>query len=199
MEILCLITLSIFGMTERLQGLIEQNNNIKCNEVYECNEQTINRIYLNTFLNSGNLNFNEADKKTIDDIASQCPLTGGDVVFKARTLQNFYTQVYYNNQDLCNTKPASKLKQVHAKEGGNKIFPNPTDDNVVVSLAHPAKKDTELFLYDLTGKEVLHQVFPEGDSQMQVILELVPQGIYICQVRHGFVSLLVEKLIVFKY
>jgi hypothetical protein len=198
MEILCLIAISIFGMSpERLQGLIEQNNNIKCNEVYECNEQIINSIYLNTFLNSGNLNFNEVDKKTIDEIASQCPLTGGDVVFKARTLQNFYKQVYYNNEDLCNTKPA-KIKQVSHKEIGNKLYPNPTDDNVIVTIANPATKNTELVMYDLTGKIVLTKEFIEGDTHMEINLEQIPQGVYICQVHHGFVKLFVEKLIVMK-
>jgi Pregnancy-associated plasma protein-A/Secretion system C-terminal sorting domain len=192
-----LITSLKVGMTERLQGLIEQNNNIKCDEVYECNEQIINSIYLNTFLVSGNLNFNDADKKLIDGIANQCPLTGGDVVFKARTLQNFYRQVYYNNQDLCNAKPP-KTKHVSVKEMGSKIYPNPTDDSFNLTLEHPAKKDTELVLFDLIGKEVLRQKIPEGDTRMQISLEGIPKGMYICFVHQGFVQLLTEKLFVIK-
>jgi|GEM_PF-4616227 len=71
-----------------------------------------------------------ADLSDLIDIAGQCPLSGGDAVYEARSIVMHYTGDEFDDADLCNLQ--NRSQQAKAKEGSEaiRLYPNPTSGEV---------------------------------------------------------------------
>jgi hypothetical protein len=67
--------------SQQANAVIAQNNTIAVTEVFEQNEQAVNGIYLNTWA-KGIFTFDSVQTVVLENIAVQCPLTGGSAVFR---------------------------------------------------------------------------------------------------------------------
>ncbi|MCB9267836.1 MAG: right-handed parallel beta-helix repeat-containing protein, partial [Lewinellaceae bacterium] len=81
------------------------NTAISASEVFEVNEQDVNALFLETVA-IGVDTFTEAQITALWAFANQCPLSGGDAVFKARSLYSLIDPlVKYEDEELCSSEP----------------------------------------------------------------------------------------------
>ncbi len=61
------------------------------------------------------------------------------------------------------------------------VFPNPAQDEITIQLINSKSAEMNMALYDLLGQEILTQKinFTEGISQRNIMLDNVPNGIYL--------------------
>lgn len=69
----------------------------------------------------------------------------------------------------------------------NKIGPNPTIDNLIISLESADQQEVVIELYDVSGKLVLSQTsqIESGFTSVNLDLQELNEGLYICQLRAG--------------
>jgi hypothetical protein len=67
------------------------------------------------------------------------------------------------------------------------VFPNPAQDVLTIQLNNNSNTEVDIALYDLLGQEILTQkiTFAEGISQRNVMLDKVPNGIYLLKLTKG--------------
>jgi len=115
---------------QRIQTLLTLNAAVSTGLAPDANHKTVNGIVLNLLLcdtlASGNL-------ATLESIAEQCPLEGGDAVYEARAVVSYFTGQSFNDLEKC----ADTERQLHP-DGINKLpesttvalYPNPTSGHV---------------------------------------------------------------------
>ncbi len=153
----------------KIQNLIALNAAVSTTLAPDDNHKTVNNIVLNFLLTD---TLASGDLTTLEGIAEQCPLEGGDAVYEARAFVSYFTGTDYNDFDLC-APPQPRQKQVNGKSSGLKditLYPNPTTGEVFLSVSG----------------EVLARVFNNiGQMQMEktvadnrLNLSLLPPGVY---------------------
>ncbi len=181
--------------------LIVDNNAIPAVAVYEVNRKEINNIYLNTIA-KGNYGFTTTQLNTIESVAGQCPLSGGNAVYDARALlRSVKDTLFYDDDALC--------ARAGGREEGQKaissnelfdfsIFPNPTKAHFTISFNAPLQEDTELTLYTLTGKPIRSFSILTGTIIWDVDVSHLSSGMYFCEVTQKGQILKTEKLLIQK-
>jgi hypothetical protein len=132
------------------------NAMIPATDLIENNEKTVNEIYLTT-LARGNEEFTEAQITSLSDIAHQCPMAGGDAVFRARSMFALVSdELFYDDRVLCNMQGVAIRKPAPLTETGIKVqlIPNPATDKVTISYNLPDDENYNFALYTLTGQLV---------------------------------------------
>ena len=136
------------------------NAGIATSELIEANEQTVHDIYLATI----GKDVDEFSITQADDlfaIANQCPMLGGNAVFKARSLYWMIDDSYhFDDQLLC--LPHGIIVKSLAEPLPNtvSIIPNPTSEEATLVLSGMLEEAGMLVVYDAVGKEVLHIRLP---------------------------------------
>lgn len=105
--------------------------------------------------------------------------TLGEVfVESVSTRENWFTEGFH--QPLLSTRP------VNSSAGGYdiKIFPNPTQDLLNVSIKTPLSESIELSLSDVTGKIIFTRKVPSGSPEIQLRVKEVPEGMYLLSVEN---------------
>ncbi len=123
---------------------IRQNNAaISVSEIYEINQKRVNDIYLSTIA-LDRFEFDSIQTDALEGIAWQCPWSGGDAVFQARSMLSIVRDTVYNDSLLCaqqqyrlagKPKPESKLM----------IYPNPANDNVTIEFEKESSGNLRIF------------------------------------------------------
>jgi len=122
------------GRSVKIQNLIALNAAVSTTLAPDDNHKTVNNIVLNFLLTD---TLASGDLTTLEGIAEQCPLEGGDAVYEARAFVSYYTGTDYNDFDLC-APPQPRQKQVNGKSSGIKditLYPNPTTGEVFLSVS----------------------------------------------------------------
>jgi hypothetical protein len=184
------------NMRKNASHLLVQNAGISGAKDYEVIEQTVNSIYLQYMLSDSKV-LTDAQKKTIRLAASQCPISGGRGVFRARALQHLFENVDYNNEDLCQPIKSSALVAKN-QPAGNFIYPNPTDGNITVIIKHPAKASTKFIISNIFGQVVYERDLEEGQTRFAFNLDDLGNGVFVCNITHGFVNLYAQTLVITK-
>jgi hypothetical protein len=148
------------NMIENSDGFIEKfnlasdlNNSIITNTVYEFNSKLMNRILLRKYSNFDNIEFNNDETSTIENIAFQCPFIGGDAVYQARSLYwTLHPETKFSDYDLCLNGAYFRLKD---KEHSNTLFslqPNPTKNSFEINYRKIDEGNLILQILDIAGK-----------------------------------------------
>jgi len=126
---------------------------------------------------------------TLEIIAAQCPLLGGNAVYRARTLLALMTGelVSYNDSLICaeiesfsrHGLPAEIAAQVQELS----IYPNPANKEVKVSWRQPVRQSGSLTLYDLHGRKVLGLILGEGEATRTIALPDLPGSVYVLRLQ----------------
>ena len=180
------------------QAALNQNSAIVSTGIHEYNERTVNEIML---LAVPQGRPNALQITALDTIASQCPLSGGTAVFRARSYLSGYTGTIYND-NACNT-------QQYQKPGGQgpsafseffMVRPNPAKGYFVVSCGkdNSSKDDQDVLLYDLNGKVVRNAVLSKGDKDVTFETAGLSPGIYFVKVLEKGRLLFSTKLAIHK-
>ena len=184
--------LSSFNSAKQLavDNIETQNSNIAVAEVFEQNRKTINEIYLNTIA-LGTVMFDPVQLTQVENIAGQCPLSGGNAVFEARGMLKMVKDTTFNDTDICDrVEPRSndnKDTDVIISSGEIKVYPNPTKGTIHLELNRETESNREFLLYDMTGKFVTSYLIPKGQKRVNFNIVTLQSGIYYykCKLEEG--------------
>jgi len=162
-----------------LPNLISENNAISTTTNYELSEKNVNQLYFDWLLSESNI-LTETQVLTLEVIASQCPLAGGDAVYRARGLLALTDSIYtFDDEQLCNASPpffnigqGSTSQQSTAID----IFPNPTKSTLHIHWPELIETGA-IVLYDLNGQEVMRRRIKEQFS-ISIDVHTLPPGLY---------------------
>ncbi len=181
-------------------SLMQQNAAIVANAVYEQNQQQVNDIFLRTVAR-GHANFSPGQLATLESIADQCYICGGDGVFLARSLYALADpNKLYNDDLLCG---GQLIKQEPSKtelsEIQFKLTPNPANDWALLETYNTEKFEGEVQLLDISGKLILTQPVLL-DKGMQHVLDLtnIQSGYYAVRIFREGKVVATEKLVISK-
>ncbi len=157
---------------------------LSCNSLSAINERIVYSIYSNT-LASGIDTLNYEYQFILEDIASQCPFSGGSTVYDAIALLNtFNPELSFNLVENCINNGfkieeslfESILLTDSVKNNIIIVYPNPTQGSL--SIINSSNESILFKLYDITGRLIAtHNIGANSRLEINTLL-LIPDGIY---------------------
>ena len=165
---------------------VSQNANITTAYGFEANEQAVNGILLSTAA-VGGFGYSQAETATLTNIANQCPLQGGNAVFRARAmLAGTVDSVFYDDDLICGMTSQMVQPPVfsQAVQSGFSIYPNPTKGEFTVVWDENAFDGTlvDIVVYDLLGQKIFEKRNGANMGRETVTIVNLAEGVYICKV-----------------
>jgi len=161
------------------------NNSVGTTELIETNEKQVKEIYLNTVAKEVD-SFTSTEAAALLAIANQCPMVGGNAVYRARSLYALIDDdMEYNDASLClqhgiiyKSRKPKTITEVS-------IQPNPTND--AATLLYPFYEDMQgtLIIYDALGKEVQRHRLSQDVVRYEFSTAELKQGAYHYAVSNG--------------
>jgi hypothetical protein len=185
---------------ELSRRLLDENAQIKAECTPPKNEQMYNDVWLRTkFFNR--TDYDENQVKTLEYLAFQCPLQGGQSVYKARSLYaEIKDRISYDDDALCNTNRKS-LSVAGTENIIVGIYPNPAKDEVYVGISGNVTQACRLDWYDMLGRLVQSDNLPASDhvtTTHTVNIKDLSNGIYEVLLNENGKRLYGGKLIISK-
>lgn len=179
--------------------LEEQNNQVvplsaNSEKVYEQNWATVNQLIANR-INDYTRDYSEVEIETLQQIANQCILSGGDGVLMARSLLAEIGNFSYNEIELCNSAEVKEKTSVVEKPSSIFVYPNPTSQVINVAFNNYTFERAELLLRNSLGPINLTKTLT---SSNQINIAGIPSGIYFLEVKIDHQDKHVEKIIIVK-
>jgi hypothetical protein len=133
----------------------------------EDNEKKVNEIYLATVAKDV-FEFTTDQMQELYAIASQCPLAGGQAVYRARSLYSLADKnTFFNNFAICEAAGYAmrKPEKTKSKLGANqiKIYPNPANESATLEYNLPGVDEVQLTLMGITGQLIKVEII-KGDK-----------------------------------
>jgi hypothetical protein len=161
---------------------------LSCNSLASINERIVYTIFTNT-LAEGVDTLNESYKLILEDIALQCPVSGGNAVYDAiALLTTFYPELQFNVFENClnnglrlddATFESIELNErVHQNDVS--VFPNPTSG--ILYVQNPSTDNTLLKITDVTGRLIISKIIEPNSINTVPDLIHLPSGIYLYQI-----------------
>lgn len=150
------------------------NKLVVSNNDFEINVAKINGIYLSTIETADSLYNYQSQLLTI---ASQCPISGGPAVYRARTLlQLISPDLFFDDDNNC---IQSGLILRSRNYSNFRFYPNPTSGSF--SYQYLTSNPLNLCIFDLSGRKV--RIFQLNANQTIIKEELkgLENGVYIYQ------------------
>ncbi|NUQ26864.1 MAG: right-handed parallel beta-helix repeat-containing protein [Saprospiraceae bacterium] len=199
-EILIDSLLSLAEMNVVLTEVIEENRadaaaaagalnaGITTTQDFEENEQTVNEVYL-SWVEKGWQNLTGTEKAALEVVAMQCPLLGGNAVYRARSLLSAAkgTLLSYDDSTACAgneaffAPPQASTLTLYSEQELS-VYPNPANDIVILTWRAPIVHAGTLRLYDLYGRQSREIALSAGVSMQYVNIRDLYGGIYILRV-----------------
>jgi len=145
----------------------------------ERNEKTVNQIYLETIAKEI-YHFTQSQINALTVVARQCPVEGGNAVFKARALLALINNTLnYDDRDICN-RVGIELKQGQPDlNGGNiKLYPNPANSKVKVVYLANEDFSYSFTIYNSIGQIILIKKLNSDSSYFEFDSSAINQGVY---------------------
>jgi hypothetical protein len=163
----------------------------------------VTNIYLETIA-KGIYDFEDNQKLLLENIANQCPYTGGTAVFRARSMLIRYPE-YEFDDGQCDSQAQlfignGNIGNTNTENNTFKVFPNPAQDEVSIIFE---KDETILYqtisLYNIHGQEVLQMNISQESNTHQFSTSQLMQGVYYLKVLDETKKVVFsEKLIIIK-
>lgn len=100
-------------------------------------------------------------------IATQCPMIGGNAVYKARSLYSLVDDSYEFDDALLCLPHGIIVKSLMQPSAELSIVPNPARDEATLVLSEPLEEQGELVLFDAIGNEVIRYNVPKEMIRFQ--------------------------------
>jgi len=174
----------------QIQSLLTLNAAISVSLTPAVNHKTVNTIVLNFLLSDTLANGNLT---TLESIAEQCPLEGGDAVYEARAIVSYYTGADFNDAELCE-EAQERQQQPDITSKPNAaipvlLYPNPTTGQIFWSGT--GDQVVVLRVFNTIGQIQLEQTA----SGNNVDLSRLPDGLYTLQIFTADYTLLATQKI----
>jgi OOP family OmpA-OmpF porin len=180
------------------------NNSINPNFLLEQNQKSVNALILKKMLNNQYI-YNTNDSILLMDIAVQCPLQGGNVVYQARNLLAAIYNDLIDFEENCEDVDRSYMQNTESQEiatnqkSDYRLYPNPNDGrmNFVYDLFESEKG--ELVIYDISGRTIQSFKLQIGTNNQLFIDETkLGSGVYFYKVLINEKIKTSDKLIIIK-
>lgn len=179
--------------------LWDENGNIAVTKIYEQNEKEVNAIYLTTIA-KGTRGFSSQQLDDLEAIADQCPLEGGNAVFRARAMLALLgASAVYDDSLNCEAVsefhvPNPEIVAAAFTHQPVKVWPNPAGD--VLYVRAPGEENAVAILYNSTGQPVLKTHLAKGEATHKINVQAIPVGLYWVQIRSEHRLIFTAKIIV---
>lgn len=164
-------------------GVKAANSGIATSELIEMNEKQVNEIYLATIGKDVD-DFTSTQTDDLFAIANQCPMLGGNAVFKARSLYWLIDDSYdFDDQLLCLPHGIIVKSLTQQPLNGVAVVPNPASDEATLVLNRELEGPGTFVVYDAVGAEVMRQAVPIEMPRMAFSTASLAPALYHYQVR----------------
>ncbi|MBV6405235.1 MAG: hypothetical protein GFGODING_02002 [Flavobacteriales bacterium] len=148
----------------------------------EANEKTVNAIYLATIGKDVD-GFTTTQANDLFAIASQCPMLGGNAVFKARSLYWLIDDSYdFDDQLLC-LPHGIIVKSLTDQANEVKVIPNPASDEATLVLARSLDEPSTFAVFDAVGAEVMRHAVQSEMSRLVFSTASLAPSLYHYEIR----------------
>jgi hypothetical protein len=154
-------------------------------ELIEETQKDVNEIYLAT-IGKDVETFTSGQAIALFDIANQCPMLGGNAVFKARSLYWLIDDTQdFDDPVLCLPYGVVLKRLLDQHINAVSIVPNPASDEASLVLLHETVEPAYLTLYNAVGSESLRVLVPKGTERHAFSTASMPPGLYHYKVLSG--------------
>ena len=162
-------------------SMLSQNNSLSGTGDYRTNEKTVNSIYLQTVA-VGNNTFSTTQLSTLQSIAAQCPLSGGEAVLRARDILALAqgTSLFYNNANTCGNGARPSRDRTEQADLGDfvQVRPNPASESITIRYVLSGEAEHQLILANIIGEVVGTFLLNGKEGEITVFIGNLPPGIY---------------------
>ncbi len=151
-------------------------------ELIESNQQQVNDIYLGTVAKDVGT-FTTAQATQLFDIANQCPMVGGNAVFRARALYSLIDDSQdFDDPLLCLQQGIIVRNMQEAQSNAVAVVPNPARDEASLVLTEAWNAQGTLIVYNTLGMEVLKHTVPANTMRYAFSTGSLAPAVYHFQV-----------------
>jgi aminopeptidase N len=131
-------------------------------------------------------------KTIIIQVNSNGAETWDDIGFAADTVL-----IDTEKQLISKNNTSTKIKSSTANINEIKLYPNPVQDNLYVSLKNPSDKKLTIQIYTSIGQLISQQQFDTigQDELLELSFSRIPEGNYLVKVNGGNTTLLTKKIV----
>ena len=193
-------SLRLIETIDSLNQISSFNTGISSTFLPEINEVKFNTYQIEYWLNGDSLPSNILD--SLYYIGIQCPLVGGDAVYKSRGLFELASNSvkYWEKFQDCslglNEKSNSMFSTIekdYKEVPSVLIYPNPSSNNLIIEISSKNVVEGKVYFFNLQGQVLLKQTL---SSRVNSINHNLPTGVYICLVEGPRGILSREKVII---
>jgi len=161
------------------------NSLVSTDSTYDTNERFVNELFLSTVA-QGYLPDDELDIEQLWSIATQCPLEGGDAVFRARSIYRLFDPlIYFPDDSLCQSdslelrQPLKAEKQLPALT--YRLFPNPSSGELPqIAFSKALKSKATIRFFRISGEEAATLQLDVGFKSGLATKAKLSPGVYAC-------------------
>lgn len=170
------------------------NEGIGTGELIEGNEKLVKAIYLSTLAKDID-EFSTDEAAQLFDIANQCPMVGGNAVYRARSLYALIDDdVDFDDPTLCLAHGILVRSMEQADTRTVQVMPNPAADGATLVYQLTEGSTGTLLMHDAVGKEVLRLALNSGMQRFYFSTATLAPGAYHYLVLEGQAKLGEGKL-----
>ena len=169
-----------------VEGVKAANAAIATSEVIEANEKMVNEIYLSTVAKDID-GFSADQVADLFDMANQCPLIGGNAVYRARALYALIdNEQDFDDLALCLPFGIEIRSADQTNDRAASVIPNPTDDLATLIYRLDDGASGSLVLYDAIGKEVARHSLTSNEPRFHFSTAELNPGAYHFIIQSGY-------------
>lgn len=165
------------------EGVKAANGGVVTSELIEANEKAVNDNYLATVGKDVDA-FTSVQTAELFDIANQCPMLGGNAVFKARSLYWLIDDSYdFDDQLLCLPHGIIVKSLVEHDPNELRVVPNPANDEATLVLDRALDEPGVFVVFNAMGAEVMRYTVPIERQRITFSTASLAPALYHYQVR----------------
>ncbi len=154
------------------------NTNVGTTKLIESNEKQVNEIYLSTVGKDVDT-FTVAQTNSLFYIANQCPMVGGNSVYRARSLYRLIDDEQQFDDPMLCLQHGIIVKSLVAREVNTVgVVPNPARDGATLVLGKPLEETGTFILFNTVGVEVMRLDVPAEEYRMSFVTSGLASGVY---------------------
>ncbi len=165
------------------EGIRAANAALGATELTETNAKQVNEVYLATIGREVD-DFTPQQTATLYAIANQCPMVGGNAVFRARALYSLIDAAQdYDDIQLC-LQQGIIVKSLRAPAtSALNVVPNPASDEATLVLTEVLDGPGVFVVFDALGAEVVRYAVPAETLRHTLNTAALAPALYHYQVR----------------
>jgi hypothetical protein len=117
---------------------------------------------------------------------------GNEIIFRFRAINDNASNLFIDNIFIYDAVSPASIKPIYNQTFN--VYPNPADEFVEISF-DALKSEGAVWLFDITGKEVLHKVVDEKQTLTRIQTSNLNAGIYLIALDSDF-GRSVKKLVI---